>query len=634
MKAVFIFVACFISYLATAGLPPTAMKGQLESAKQTTFFFETPGNQATTTAPSTRLIETGNSNQLANPSFEHQTAGTSWTASGSCSTIDPETTNVISGLKAVSVTPGAGTCSIFQDVAPANIAQITNKNGLLSIWVKTANSVVVCLRNDGTRDDSQCSSAVSSSTLEWIKVELPVVFTGSTSFGIEVYKAGSGTGAIILDHAKEGLLPDGYIQQVAQAQLGGSSYFAGTAGCASWTRTSTTVGSVATDTDCPGPTVTSSYVGTWATTDSDLPRQTVTNLPPGRYIVHASFPLFGSGSNNAKATITDGVTSCTPQFVEMFATNTVQANVSCEFNYTSGGTTANWEIQIGSSVNTLTVDGSVLSPVGGSVSYRVEYYPPPSQIISGGKCDDLINCETTFGARIANNGTATKTSESNTGIIASVTRSGLGRVDVVFKTGAFSVIPKIDISIERTIDQNFGYGIESLTTSGLTVVTSRATSFVDMNFHIGITRQGTDYQNSKVNRIIATLDGFVKAPGTVRPKTCYAQYGGAGSLASQTNCTSSPCTEYVDTCTTLSATRTSTGIFNIIGAAGTCKASSRISCDLTNASNGVNGIRVEDGSTDAVTDGSGGFSLTKSTYISGGALTDTRHSWRCDCEFP
>jgi hypothetical protein len=119
---------------------------------------------------------------------------------------------------------------------------------------------------------------------------------------------------------------------------------------------------------------------------------------------------------------------------------------------------------------------------------------------------EALQEENNFSAIITNNGTAAIQSQGGTNnsqqnAIASVTRSGLGRVDIVFTSNFFSVIPKIDVSIERTIDQNFGYGIESLTTSGCTIVTSRATSFVDMDFHIGIQRQGSDYNGLNSNVI-------------------------------------------------------------------------------------------------------------------------------------
>jgi hypothetical protein len=119
---------------------------------------------------------------------------------------------------------------------------------------------------------------------------------------------------------------------------------------------------------------------------------------------------------------------------------------------------------------------------------------------------EALQDENNFSAIITNNGTAAIQSQGGTNnnqqnAIASVTRSGLGRVDIVFTSNFFSVIPKIDVSIERTIDQNFGYGIESLTTSGCTIVTTRAVSFVDMDFHIGIQRQGSDYKGLNSNVI-------------------------------------------------------------------------------------------------------------------------------------
>lgn len=79
-----------------AQLPPTTLKPQL-GAKATTFNFQAPFNQATTTAGVTGLIETGNTNILANPGFEATTYNTGWTASGGASSV--ETTNPLYGAQ-------------------------------------------------------------------------------------------------------------------------------------------------------------------------------------------------------------------------------------------------------------------------------------------------------------------------------------------------------------------------------------------------------------------------------------------------------------------------------------------------------------------------------------------------------
>jgi hypothetical protein len=76
-----IFTLCSTAH---AGLPPTNIKGLLDtSSAPTTFNFRAPFNQATNVGSATQLIETGNGNVLKNPSFEDiNSAALNWTVSG------------------------------------------------------------------------------------------------------------------------------------------------------------------------------------------------------------------------------------------------------------------------------------------------------------------------------------------------------------------------------------------------------------------------------------------------------------------------------------------------------------------------------------------------------------------------
>ena len=99
--------------------------------------------------------------------------------------------------------------------------------------------------------------------------------------------------------------------------------------------------------------------------------------------------------------------------------------------------------------------------------------------------------ENEFSARIANNGTATITSQSSE-FIESVNRASAGVVDVVFKSGFFTAIPSITGSAE-TNAQNFA--IESLSTSGFRYKTwdvVSAESVADRNVSFSVSRQGSD----------------------------------------------------------------------------------------------------------------------------------------------
>lgn len=166
---------------------------------------------------------------------------------------------------------------------------------------------------------------------------------------------------------------EGYnVGSVSQAQFAGESYFAGTTNCTGWTRTSTTVGAVSSDADCPGPTVISSYLGTWATTDSNLPRQTITNLPPGKYKATFYVGQVVNVASGVALAIYDGETTCYGLQGNNSIT-TVQQVVSCFFNYTTAGD-REFEIYVASSANTVTLNNNGTTPAYG-LRFQLERYP-------------------------------------------------------------------------------------------------------------------------------------------------------------------------------------------------------------------------------------------------------------------
>lgn len=102
-----------------------------------------------------------------------------------------------------------------------------------------------------------------------------------------------------------------------------------------------------------------------------------------------------------------------------------------------------------------------------------------------------------YSARVANNGTATITSQSspNTPAIASVNRTGAGYVAVTFTVGFFTVIPSITGTTEVNA-QNFA--TENLSLTGFNFKTFdvvSAESLADRDATFVINRQGTDCRN-------------------------------------------------------------------------------------------------------------------------------------------
>jgi len=113
---------------------------------------------------------------------------------------------------------------------------------------------------------------------------------------------------IVLDDAWLGDAQEINLTNISQATFIGSAYFATTANCLASVG-STTIAQFGTDSDCPGPTVESNPgPGVIQTTDSNFPRVTLNNLPPGRYKVTVIGGFNSSGGGRTAIAIYDGST--------------------------------------------------------------------------------------------------------------------------------------------------------------------------------------------------------------------------------------------------------------------------------------------------------------------------------------
>jgi hypothetical protein len=127
--------------------------------------------------------------------------------------------------------------------------------------------------------------------------------------------------------------------------------------------------------------------------------------------------------------------------------------------------------------------------------------------------------ENTFSAIIANNGTATITSQSYT-FIQSVNRSALGVVDITFVSGFFSQTPSVIVNpTSAAVAGNNTATKYNVTTSGLQVITEDKTNTeVDIGFTISVQRQSTDYKNPNAYAVVVPQQVAylkdVKAQGT------------------------------------------------------------------------------------------------------------------------
>lgn len=624
-----IFVLMFSDFCFSQGDAPALLKGQAQSSSSVGSFIQVPNSQITKIGSASALIETGNTNILANPSFEHSTVLTGWTSSGTGSNAT-DTTNEIAGLKAVAVTTSAQTIDISQSSTLYASQFADGVQGLAMMRVKSNHSGVcsVCSIQAGTVSTTNCATV--SNNNKWGIYKVPFIL-GATSNGVSLACL-SGTGTTIIDDAFVGAVD--LKADIDSSRIAGESYFAGTAACTGWTRTSTTVGAVATDADCPGPTVVYSSMGSWQTTDSDLPRQTINNLPPGVYKATFTVWPYTGAPNRPVMAINDGTTTCEPIQVNQSATTATSQDITCTFTYTSAGNRV-FELYVASATSSVIIDNSQASAPRASVKFRLEYFNSGS--IYTASCG--ANCVDTFSAKVTDgSGTTTVSQENVEWINGNCTNPSAGTYVCTFASGVFSVAP----NCEAVIDDVRIPRVSSTSTTATVSSYDAAGAATDGNsFSLMCQKQGVDFVATR--NIIGSFNEVMTAPGITKPKTCYYAFGGASAtLASPTVCSTGTCVETYDSCGvgTPPAYGGSAGIYtNFTLANGTFSNSSFIHCTCaawdTSTGNARDCVPYwETGDQSWQTTSSGGYVTNLFSSNAAGTASNTYVQVKCEGQAP
>ncbi len=469
-------------------------------------------------------------NLLINPGFESGIG--KWTNSAGTFTADYSV--FVQGKASGKVVLSSQALNFFQDSTLFSSQLADGMQAILTVKIKSSVAGVrVCPRQAGIVITSLCVSVQGNN--KWGLYQIPFV-TGATSQGISINSNGSSiTGTVYVDESYVGV--SNILNSSSEAKLAGEAYFAGTTGC-NWTRTSTTVGAFAAVAACPGPTIVRQSLGAWQTTDSDLPRVTVNNLPAGTY--KAKFmvrAVLNTGGNSAFA-INDGSTTCEPQYGQTggIGQYTFQL-VECTFNYTSAGNRA-FELYVGSTANALLLSSDTAASPRISSKFILEYYGSNSTYTTTAG----INNVDVFSAKVSSAGVV---SEENVNWINGNCSYSSPNFTCSFNSSIFTVAPnctalsnQYQTAISTTTSSAFSYGTYN---SGTGAVAADTTIICQ--------KQGADFVASKT--IAGTFNEVMTAPGIAKPKTCYYAFGGASAtLASPTECTTGTCVEVVDTCGT------------------------------------------------------------------------------------
>lgn len=221
-------------------IPPVSVDSEVTAVGNYVQNVKLPNEQATQLTSRNTRVETGNTNLLKNPSFEHMTTGLGWTTTNATSAL--ETSAVVDGKKSLKLTL-SGALTATQD-SSINAANLVGLQGVASIKIKSSNvsGLKVCARNAGVTSTSLCVNVTADGT--WKHVSIPFIMT-ATSNGIAITSTGT-SGIVYIDDAFVGTSAP--FQGVSGAKLLGTVTITGCAGA--WTNSSATYSSFGTQTGC------------------------------------------------------------------------------------------------------------------------------------------------------------------------------------------------------------------------------------------------------------------------------------------------------------------------------------------------------------------------------------------------
>lgn len=193
----------FSDFAFPQGDAPAILKGQNQVQKAAGAFIVAPAQSVTKVNSSTALIETGNTNILENPGFEHGTYDWAWVVtSGTASVVNSSIApgNVFSGLKSMKITASSSQVEVFNS-SPTNSSAFADGVQLLGMMrVKTnASGLKVCSRVEFTTSTTNCVSVVANN--KWNLYKIP--FIGGNFFhGVVLTSQGANvTGDTYVDDA-------------------------------------------------------------------------------------------------------------------------------------------------------------------------------------------------------------------------------------------------------------------------------------------------------------------------------------------------------------------------------------------------------------------------------------------------
>lgn len=313
----------------------------------------------------------GATNLLTNPSLEDTPAATGWTSAAGTNTADTSDFVTGEGTRSLSIALTAvnGTV-ISQSVTPAGGALVGN-NLESGMFVKTSATTVQVCALQGTNEVA-CNNVPPTNNWQWVTVNHAAPSSGT--IGVRLKTSGSTTATVKIDGGYVGLARN--VGAVAQATMIGAARYIGATSCG-WTRTSTSWGNFAADTDCSNATLS----GSASAPATKIPGITFSNLPPGEYLVVANGSFYAAKTDTGASfwRLSDGTNSTNPTIVWNGTTGAGVGSptFSGRFSYSVAQSSVTIQIQAkGESAN---VTAGIAADVAGDKDLEILVYRFPTQ---------------------------------------------------------------------------------------------------------------------------------------------------------------------------------------------------------------------------------------------------------------
>lgn len=471
MNKILLVILLLLSSCATqSALPPTrsAEQGDNLSVQFSWLYKKNFLEEITSTS---KLVDTDNVRLLSNSNFENPTVASGWTFTGTSTAPVAETVEVLDGLQSIEV---ASTAQNFELSQTVSVDKFDGSLVGIKAWVKADHAVDVCFMQ-GT-DEGSCQPY--DGTNQWQEVTAYGNVTTGTAIGIKFKSVGNVTGTAYFDFVRTVVNP-----------LVPTNIFAST----EWVDNGPVVIEGSAQNPTKGTTVLDKLywrrVGDSMEIKVQYSQNTSGNngqglyrfkIPDGYEIDDTKTGLGFTYRNNcgSGAVLSSGQTQVlttafptTSTAIGMWGLNEQNRVNIAAGNYGLGNSTVQYTF-------------TCIVPIQG-------WSDTANGVVVQNRTDSS-DVENVFSARIANNGTASITSESSP-FIESVNRTGPGIINYVFKSGIFTVPP----SVVPVVNENSGQtlSVYNVTNTGFTTVsvTSNGQSLIDTDVMLMVQKQGTDY---------------------------------------------------------------------------------------------------------------------------------------------